>query len=174
MTLTVLVTIPWVVFRDAVIGYYTDVEVIKAILDEMVLGLGVANFTMVLGVASYTILCAQNRTKLASGIYACLSFAATLPLSTFFVFYKGYDLYSVLFSLIVGYSLSSLLLMVFLLTTNWRRCSQRIINKANKAAKEHEKVVNSYPVLDENPSTSKESHRSVSPVGKTATTADSV
>ena len=135
LTLTLLITVPWIIFREFIISYYTSVGVIQAMLNDMVLALGVANFTMVFGVAAYTILCAQSRTKLASFTYAGLSFATTLPLSTYYVFYKGYDLYSVLYSLIVGYSISSLLLMVFLLTTNWKRCSQRIINKSFKAAK---------------------------------------
>jgi len=137
---TVIVTALFCGFRNVVVAAYTDVQVIRDILSELILLVGIANIVMVIGVMAYTILCAQNRTNLATGTYAFLSFAATLPLSTYFVFVKNYDLQSIVFSVIVGYSLSSLILMVFLLTTNWTMCSEAVMSKADEVEEEQARL----------------------------------
>ena len=123
------------------ISAYTSEQVIRDILSDLVLLVGIANVVMVVGVMAYTILCAMSRTNLATGTYTFLSFAATIPMSTYFVVIRGYDLQSIVFSLIVGYSLSSLALMVFLLTTNLTKCSEAVVSGADKAEREQNRLL---------------------------------
>ncbi|KAL7542980.1 hypothetical protein ACHAWF_007292 [Thalassiosira exigua] len=127
-------------YRGAVVAMYTDVQVIADMLADLIFLVGIANVVMVVGVVAYTIICAQNRANLATGTYASLSFAVTLPLSAYFVFVKGYDLQSTVFSLIAGYSLSSMVLVVILLTTNWTKCSEAVVRKADMVQKEQERL----------------------------------
>jgi len=127
-------------FRVGVVAAYTDVEQISDMLMDLILLVGIANIVMVVGSTAYTILCSQNRANLATGAYATLSFAATLPLSTYFVYVEGYDLQSIVFSLIVGYSLSSVVLVVIVLTTNWTKCSEAVVRSADTAQEEQERL----------------------------------
>ena len=78
--------------------------------------------------------------NLTTGAYATLSFAATLPLSMYFGYVEWYDLQSIVFSLIVGYSLSSVVLVVIVLTTNWTKCSEAVVRSADTAQEEQERL----------------------------------
>ncbi|EJK65452.1 hypothetical protein THAOC_13678, partial [Thalassiosira oceanica] len=127
-------------FRVGVVAAYTDVEQISDMLMDLILLVGIANIVMVVGSTAYTILCSQNRANLATVMYTTLSFTATMPLSTYFVYTKGYDLQSVVFSLIVGYSLSSVVLVVIVLTTNWTKCSEAVVRSADAAQEEQERL----------------------------------
>ncbi|EJK68482.1 hypothetical protein THAOC_10329, partial [Thalassiosira oceanica] len=127
-------------FRVGVVAAYTDVEQISDMLMDLILLVGIANIVMVVGSTAYTILCSQNRANLATVMYTTLSFTATMPLSSYFVYTKGYDLQSVVFSLIVGYSLSSVVLVVIVLTTNWTKCSEAVVRSADAAQEEQERL----------------------------------
>jgi Na+-driven multidrug efflux pump len=137
---TVIISVIFVSLRDTIVTFYTDVVVIQDMLGDLILMVGIANVVMVVGVVSYSILCAQGRTKIATGTYVVLSFAATIPLCIYFVYVRGYDLQSMVFALIVGYCLSSLVLMVFLLTSNWSSYSKAVIRKSQKSKEAQERL----------------------------------
>ncbi|KAG7375056.1 MATE efflux family protein [Nitzschia inconspicua] len=126
---TAVISIIFVSARNVIVGWYSDVEIIQEMLSDLILLVGIANVVMVVGVVAYSILCAQNRANIATGTYVVLSFATTLPLSLYLVYYKKYDLQSMVFALIVGYYLSSLVLLVFLFTSNWRRYSEAAVRQ---------------------------------------------
>jgi hypothetical protein len=88
-------------------------------LSDVIILVGFVNNVMDVGVVAYSNLCAQGRNIIATGTYVVLSFVITLPICIYFVYVQGYDLQSLVFALIVGYCLSSLVLIVFLLTSNW-------------------------------------------------------
>ncbi|KAG7348741.1 MATE efflux family protein [Nitzschia inconspicua] len=157
---TAVISIIFVSARNVIVGWYSDVEIIQAMLSDLILLVGIANVVMVVGVVAYSILCAQNRANIATGTYVVLSFATTLPLSLYLVYYKKYDLQSMVFALIVGYCLSSLVLLVFLFTSNWRRYSEAAIrqnqerstgsstNKEMYDKRQHSDGVTNYAAMD--------------------------
>jgi Na+-driven multidrug efflux pump len=134
VTLSVIMTAFFILFKDSIVDKFTNNETIKEMIGELAVLLGIANVVMVIGVDAYTILCAQNRVRLASSIYVFISWLTIIPMSVYFVFEKGYDLQAILFSMIVGYSVTSLLLMVLVFSTNWTSCSNAVIRRANKIA----------------------------------------
>jgi Na+-driven multidrug efflux pump len=137
---TTIISVIFVSLRDTIVTFYTDVTVIQDMLGDLILMVGIANVVMVVGVVAYSILCAQGRTNIATGTYVVLSFVTTLPLCVFFVYVKGYDLQSLVFALIVGYCLSSLVLMVFLLTSNWASYSKAVIRKSQKSKEAQDRL----------------------------------
>jgi Na+-driven multidrug efflux pump len=141
MVAAATISVLFVILRHVVVPWYTEEVVIQDMLSDLILLVGIANVVMVVGVVSYSILCAQGRTRSATLTYVFLSFATTLPLSFYFVFVQGYDLQSLAFALIVGYSLSSLVLMVFLLTSNWKRYSEAVVWNYEKSRRAQDRLV---------------------------------
>jgi MATE family multidrug resistance protein len=134
VTLSVIMTTLFILFKESIVDNFTNNETIKEMVGELAVLLGIANVVMVIGVDAYTILCAQNRVRLASSIYVFISWLTIIPMSIYFVFQKGYGLESILFSLIVGYSVTSMMLLVLVFSTNWTSCSNAVIRRANKTA----------------------------------------
>jgi Na+-driven multidrug efflux pump len=137
---TAVISMIFVSLRGTIVTFYTNVTVIQDMLSDLIILVGIANIVMVVGVVAYSILCAQGRTNIATGTYVVLSFVTTLPLCVYFVYVQGYDLQSLVFALIVGYCLSSLVLMVFLLTSNWSSYSKAVIRKSQKSKEAQERL----------------------------------
>lgn len=138
---TALTSALFVSLRNKVVRWYSDEDVIRDMLSDLILLVGIANVVMVVGVVAYAILCAQGRTRSATLTYVVLSFVATFPLSFYFVYIQGYDLQSLIFALIVGYSASSLVLLVFLLTSNWKRYSETVVKSCQRSQQAQERLL---------------------------------
>jgi Na+-driven multidrug efflux pump len=88
------------------------------------------------GSMSYSILCAQGRTPLATTVSGFGSLFITLPLASLSTFYFNFNLQGLASCLLLGYASSGFVNSLLMLTANWKRVS-RTVRKRTKQLEEN-------------------------------------
>ena len=78
------------------------------------------------GSMSYSILCSQGRTPLATTVSGCGSIFVTLPLASVSTFHFNFDLQALASCLLLGYASSGFVNSLLMLTSNWKRVSRTV------------------------------------------------
>lgn len=91
--------------------------------------MGVGNLTMATGVIAWYLIGAQNRFAFATTLTIIITFVITLPLASLFVYVIGWELDSVVASVVFGYSTVTSVLCSILFTSDWAYHSSIIINE---------------------------------------------
>lgn len=115
--------------------WLTNDETLQSLLSELLplVCLGIAVLSV--GSTSWSILCAQGRSHLATSVCAIGSVFISLPLAFVSTFGLNLNLEGLVASLIIGYSISGFLNSLFFMSSNWGKISQKMSKGTKKKRK---------------------------------------
>lgn len=128
------------------LGYFipewlTEDTTLQAMLTELLPLIALGNVTMNVGMVCWTLVGAQGRYNLATSIATACSFLITIPLGAVFTFWLNINLQGLVFAVVVGYVITSMILSTVLLVSDWEMISTKIQNKRAEEAKKLKKEV---------------------------------
>ena len=88
---------------------------------------GIGNFTLTVGLTSWSMVGAQGRYRLATFVNFMTTWLVTLPLAATFVYAANYNLEGIVSAIVVGYSATGTVLLYILLQSDWERLSKCLI-----------------------------------------------
>jgi len=124
-----ILTLIFIGESDNIISFFTDDVYIANLLVDVVYVIGAGNVIMCLGNLSMNILAAQSRPKIAVWIYGVVGkLLTTLPLAAYWTFGKHYNIIGIVCAVIIGYASVTLVLLTYVVNTNWKKCCCKIIS----------------------------------------------
>lgn len=113
--------------------WLTKDEAIQQMLSDLLPLVCVGLAALTLGSTSWTIICAQGRTRLATTVSLLGSVFVTLPLAIVSTFALDWNLQGLLASTVIGYALSGIINSFFMVSSNWERISRKVARRNAKA-----------------------------------------
>jgi hypothetical protein len=95
---------------------------------------GLGNIALTIGTMAWTIVGAQGRYRLSTGIGFGGSWLISIPLAAFLSMYLKFDLKGQTAAIVVGYMVSGTINSYILLQSDWPKLSRRVIARAADAA----------------------------------------
>lgn len=120
------------------LGYFlpewlTEDETIQAMMTELLPLIALGNVTMNVGMVCWALVGAQGRYFLATSIATACSFLITIPLGAIFTVWLNIDLQGLTFAVVLGYTVTAMLLSTLLLVSDWEKISKKIQDKMGAA-----------------------------------------
>ena len=123
---TFSVTAVFLSLRDVLPTWLTDDRTLRYMLAELIPLVGLGNITMNMGMVCWALIGAQARYRLATSIAMACSLLVTLPLGAMFTVWLRFDLQGLTFAVVVGYTVTAMLLSTVLLLSDWETLSRNI------------------------------------------------
>ncbi|MGK3739617.1 MAG: Na+-driven multidrug efflux pump [Bacillariaceae sp.] len=123
--------------RSLIPKWLTKDETLQSMLTELLPLVCLGVIILSVGNTSWSILCAQGRSHLATAVTIVGSVFISLPFAFLSTFGLNLNLEGLVASLVIGYSVSGFFNTLFLMSSNWERISR----KMSKGTKKKEKVV---------------------------------
>jgi Na+-driven multidrug efflux pump len=118
---------------DKIPCWLTSDGALQGILSEIIPLLAVGNIALTMGTMAWTLIGAQNRYRLATGLGIAGSWLVTLPLSALLTLKYHIDLQGQTAAVVIGYAVSGFATNLFLFSSDWHQLSKEVIqyNEAN-------------------------------------------
>ena len=123
--------------RSLIPKWLTKDETLQSMLTELLPLVCLGVIILSVGNTSWSILCAQGRSHLATAVTIVGSVFISLPFAFLSTFGLNLNLEGLVASLVIGYSISGFFNTLFLMSSNWERISR----KMSKGTKKEEKIV---------------------------------
>ncbi|KAL7537055.1 hypothetical protein ACHAXR_010152 [Thalassiosira sp. AJA248-18] len=136
-TLSLSVTIVFICLRNNIATWLTQDTTLQAMLTELLPLIALGNISMNLGMTCWALLGAQGRYRLATSIAIACSLLITVPIAAVLTIAFRFNLQGLTFAVVIGYTVTAMLLTVFLLRSDWDKLSNKIQAKM-KAEEESE------------------------------------
>jgi len=107
--------------------WFTTDATLQHMLNDCIPLIGLGNLTMTFGMVSWSLVGAQGRYRLATGISLVSSWLITIPMAIIVIFGLRLDLTSVVGAVVIGYSTISAALAYVLIRSDWERLSKIIL-----------------------------------------------
>mmetsp|Transcript_50687 Transcript_50687/g.58581 ORF Transcript_50687/g.58581 Transcript_50687/m.58581 type:complete len:892 (-) Transcript_50687:501-3176(-) len=112
--------------------WLTNDLTLQRLLGEMIPMVCLAVALLSFGSICWSILCAQGRTHLATGVTSLGSLLIALPLAAISNFVLNFNLQGLISSLIIGYSMSGFFNSILMLLSNWTKISKKVRNRTKR------------------------------------------
>ena len=117
---------------DFIITSFTDDEYIIGTLETVVVLIGAGNVVMCIGNLAWTILSIQGRSKIPAWVYGGVGVLGTcIPLASVFTFKMHLSIAGLVAAVVISYSTVSMVLLVFVFTSNWTKLCCKIISASS-------------------------------------------
>jgi len=117
---------------DFIIRSFTDDAYIANLLEQIVVLIGAGNAVMCVGNLAWTILSIQARPKIAALVYGGVGVLGTcIPLASLFTFRMQLGIAGLVAAVVISYATVSMILLVFVFTSNWTKMCCRIISASS-------------------------------------------
>ncbi|KAL3914106.1 MAG: hypothetical protein SGILL_006233, partial [Bacillariaceae sp.] len=129
VTLSMVMSLVILVLHNELPTWLTTDETLQHMVSEMLPMVCVGLTALTLGSTSWTIICAQGRTRLATTMTLLGTVFVTLPLASISTFVLNWNLQGLLASVVVGYALSGIINSFIMVTSNWERISRKVVGR---------------------------------------------
>jgi len=116
-------------FQNQLPTWLTKNETLQRMLSELLPLFCVGLSALTLGSMSWTIICAQGRTRLATMVTFMGSALATLPFAVISTFVLNWNLEGLLASVVLGYALSGIVNSFIMVTSKWEKISGKVVER---------------------------------------------
>ena len=117
---------------DFIITSFTDDEYIVGVLETVVVLIGAGNVVMCIGNLAWTILSIQGRSKIPAWVYGGVGvLGSCIPLASLFTFKMHLSIAGLVAAVVISYSTVSMVLLVFVFTSNWTKLCCKIISASS-------------------------------------------
>jgi len=116
-------------------AWLTNDEVLQAMLAELLPLVCIGVAVLSVGSTSWSILCAQGRSHLATAAAAGGSVFVSLPLAFVSAFSLNLNLEGLMASLVIGYSISGFFNTIFVTSSNWEKICRKMSKTTEKKDK---------------------------------------
>ena len=121
-----VVTIIFLSLSNVLPSWLTTDETIQSMLSDLFPLIALGNITMNMGMVCWALVGAQGRYRLATTVAMACSFFITIPLAAIFTIWLKVDLQGLTFSVVVGYTITAMILSIIVLMSDWESLSQKI------------------------------------------------
>eukprot|EP00578_Thalassiosira_sp_NH16_P009081 CAMPEP_0181115382 /NCGR_PEP_ID=MMETSP1071-20121207/21402_1 /TAXON_ID=35127 /ORGANISM="Thalassiosira sp., Strain NH16" /LENGTH=743 /DNA_ID=CAMNT_0023199585 /DNA_START=430 /DNA_END=2661 /DNA_ORIENTATION=- len=110
-------------------GWLTHDETIQSMLAELFPLIALGNITMNMGMVCWALVGAQGRYRLATSIAIGCSIFITVPIAAIVTLWLRIDLQGLTFAVVIGYTVTAMLLSTSLLMSDWDGLAEKIQEK---------------------------------------------
>ena len=110
-------------------GWITPDPVLQTMLFEIIPLIGFAQVIMSIGSASWSIIGAQGRMRLATGIEIVTSWFIAIPIATALIYGFGLNLLASVTALVVSYSVGGVATGYIIITSDWKSLSNAVFDQ---------------------------------------------
>jgi len=125
-TLALIVTSAFLAMSNVLPTWLTSDETIQDMLTELFPIVALGNITMNIGMVCWALIGAQGRYRLATSIATACSLLITLPIGAVTTVSMRINLQGLTFAVVVGYTITAMLLSTFLFMSDWEMFSKQI------------------------------------------------
>jgi len=125
-TLALIVTSAFLAMSNVLPTWLTSDETIQDMLTELFPLVALGNITMNIGMVCWALIGAQGRYRLATSIATACSLLITLPIGAVTTVSMRINLQGLTFAVVVGYTITAMLLSTFLFMSDWELFSKQI------------------------------------------------
>ena len=125
-TLALIVTSAFLAMSNVLPTWLTSDETIQDMLTELFPLVALGNITMNIGMVCWALIGAQGRYRLATSIATACSLLITLPIGAVTTVSMRINLQGLTFAVVVGYTITAMLLSTFLFMSDWDMFSKQI------------------------------------------------
>eukprot|EP00579_Thalassiosira_antarctica_P001896 CAMPEP_0201871326 /NCGR_PEP_ID=MMETSP0902-20130614/4272_1 /ASSEMBLY_ACC=CAM_ASM_000551 /TAXON_ID=420261 /ORGANISM="Thalassiosira antarctica, Strain CCMP982" /LENGTH=750 /DNA_ID=CAMNT_0048397275 /DNA_START=148 /DNA_END=2400 /DNA_ORIENTATION=+ len=129
LILAVTVTVIFMSLSPILPALMTHDPVIQAMLAELFPLMALGNVTMNMGMVCWALIGAQGRYRLATSIALGCSMLITIPIGAIVTLRLRIDLQGLTFSVVIGYTITAMLLSTCLMMSDWESLSKEIQEK---------------------------------------------
>lgn len=127
-TVSIIVTTIFLGCSSIMPSWLTKDPTLQAMLVECIPLIALGNVTMNMGMVSWALVGAQGRYRLATSVATACTFLITLPIAAAVTVGLNINLQGLTFSVVIGYTITAMILSTIILGSDWQRLSQRIID----------------------------------------------
>jgi MATE family multidrug resistance protein len=124
-----VVTTIFLGLSDYLPSWLTQDQTIQNMLSELFPLMALGNITMNMGMVCWAVIGAQGRYRLSTCVAFACSFFITIPLGAIFTLWLEVNLQGLTFAVVVGYTMTAMLLSTILLISDWEMLATQIQEK---------------------------------------------
>jgi Na+-driven multidrug efflux pump len=132
ITLSILMSLFVLALHVQIPQWLTKDEALQHMLSDLLPLVCVGVAALTLGNTSWTIICAQGRTRLPTTVTLLGSLFVSLPLALISTFVLNLNLQGLLASTVIGYAFSGIINSFIMLTSNWERISAKVAGRNSR------------------------------------------
>jgi MATE family multidrug resistance protein len=123
---SIVVSVIFISLANVLPSWLTHDETIQDMLVEMFPLVALGNVTMSMGMVCWAIVGAQGRYHLSTSIAIACSFIVTIPIGLVVTIWMRIDLQGLTFAVVMGYSVTAMLLSALIVLSDWEMLSKKI------------------------------------------------
>lgn len=124
--LAILMSVVFLSLRNVLPQWLTDDTTLQSMLTELFPLVALGNVSMTTGMVGWAVVGAQGRYHLATSIATVCSLLITLPLAAVLTIRMRIDLQGLTFAVVVGYTMTAMVMITCILISDWESLSKRI------------------------------------------------
>ena len=124
--LAIIVTACFLSMSSVLPSWLTSDPTIQAMLSELFPLVALGNITMNVGMVCWALIGAQGRYRLATSVATACSLLITIPIGAITTMHLRINLQGLTFSVVVGYTITAMLLSTFLFMSDWEKLSNQV------------------------------------------------